>query len=165
MTNDAPSKKPSDYHLTFHTYGTWLPGDDRGWHHRGDSAPRAPEPALHAWCAQRMIAPPLWLSERQRDVVRAAICEHCARRGFALHALTVQRGHVHVTVTATTTPEALMSSLKGWATRALRADGLAREQPVWAEHGSTRRLLSRERKEHAIRYDGDDHHRVGRAKG
>jgi len=160
MTNPAPSAKPTDYLLTFHTYGTWLPGDDRGWHHRGDGAiPRPPAPGLRAWCERRMNAPPLWFSARQRRIVRDAFREPCARRGFPVHALSVQTAHVHLVVTATVAPEALMASLKGWATRALRSDGLAREQTIWAEHGSTRRLLSDERYDHAIGYTNDVRHR------
>ena len=159
MTAPIRPQPPTTYHLTFHTYGTWLPGDDRGWHRRGDGAtPRPPAPKLRAWCARRMTCEPLWLSEHQRQIVREAIHEHCAHRGFAVHSLAVQRAHVHVVVTATVAPEALMTSLKGWATRALRKDGLAAEQTVWAEHGSTRRLHTPERCARAIRYDHDDHH-------
>ena len=163
MTNAPRPTSPSRYHLTFHTYGTWLPGDDRGWHHRGDGeTPRPPSPGLHRWCAAQMDHPALQFTPRQRDVVRGAFLEHCAHRGFPVASIAVQAEHVHLVVTATVPPEALMTSLKGWATRALRRDGLPREQTVWATHGSTRRLVTHRRFDNAVHYDLDDHHREPR---
>ena len=159
MSSDRPPW-PDDYHLTLRTYGTWLPGDDRGWRRHGDSGPaRPPSPALRAWCERAMVAPPLYLTAQQRRVVEAAVRETCAHRGYTIHALAVQRSHVHVVVRATRAPEVVMADLKRWATRALRRDGLPRAQPVWAEHGSTRYLLSPQRRGRAERYAGDDHHR------
>jgi hypothetical protein len=29
--NEPPLPEPLAYFLTWHTYGTWLPGDERGW--------------------------------------------------------------------------------------------------------------------------------------
>ena len=29
--NEAPMPEPLAYFLTWATYGTWLPGDERGW--------------------------------------------------------------------------------------------------------------------------------------
>ncbi|MFO0606735.1 MAG: hypothetical protein U0324_26415 [Polyangiales bacterium] len=160
MPNEHPPG-PDDYHLTLRTYGTWLPGDDRGWRRHGDTGPaRAPSPALRAWCARQMVAPPLYLNARQRRVVEAAVRETCAHRGYALDAVTVRPAHVHVVLRAARTPEFVMGDLKRWATRALRKDGLPPEQPVWAEHGSTRHLLSPQRRGRAERYAHDDHHRT-----
>jgi hypothetical protein len=35
--NEGPLPDPLAYFLTWATYGTWLPGDERGWiqYHRG----------------------------------------------------------------------------------------------------------------------------------
>src|SRR2546430_11024925 len=41
MNND---EFPLAYHITWTTYGTWLPGDDRGWVKKGSSAVQPPDP-------------------------------------------------------------------------------------------------------------------------
>ena len=45
------------YFLTWTTYGTWLPGDARGWvnrHPQGDNVIAPPSPALE-WHARRLM--------------------------------------------------------------------------------------------------------------
>jgi REP element-mobilizing transposase RayT len=159
MTPGHPPPPDAD-HLTLRTYGTWLPGDDRGWRRHGDTGPaRPPSPALRAWCERQTVAPPLYQTAPQRRIVEAAVRETCAHRGYMIHALAVQRSHVHVVLRAARAHEFVMADLKRWATRALRRDGLPREQPVWADHGSTRYLLSPQRRGRAERYAHDDHHR------
>ena len=162
MSKRAPTRHPEDYLLTFHTYGTWLPGDARGWHRRGDGeTPRPPAPKLEAWCRRRMVAPALFFTRHQRAIVAASFCTTCAHRGYRVHTVTVQPAHVHVVVTAAAAADDLVAYLKRWATRALRDDGLPADQPVWADHGSTRYLYAPERRVGAARYV-DDHHRPRR---
>ena len=160
MTTRPLSKRPEDYFLTFHTYGTWLPGDARGWHRHGDGAAhRPPAPALERWCRNQMKANPLYFSVPQRQIVRDAVLETCDHRGYPVHALTVQRTHVHVVLTATAAPDRVVADLKRWATRALRENGLPPDQPVWADHGSTRYVYYPDGREGSSRYVFDDHHR------
>lgn len=48
-------------------YGTWVPGDDRGWSkwHKGESVP---QPLLADWCREQMTEAPVYLDEKQRSV-------------------------------------------------------------------------------------------------
>jgi REP element-mobilizing transposase RayT len=143
---------PLAYHLTFRTYGTWLPGDPRGYNDRG--SPRAsPNPALHAFCEGAMPAPSLLLNARARAVIDSAIRAHCAHAGWTLHAVHVRTNHVHVVVRGTAPPERIMGQLKSWATRRLREAGLVggTTRP-WAQHGSTRYLWTEGELEDACTY-------------
>ncbi len=149
--------------LTFGTYGAWLPGDPRGWHRRGLSTSLPPSRVLHARCVARLAHPAVAFDAAQIDVVHRAIVATCAHRGWPVHALVVERTHVHLVVSAPRAPEAIVQYLKAWATRALRERGDLPDQPIWAEHGSTRYLNSARSVEGAVRYVCDPHHTVSGA--
>src|SRR5690349_5009128 len=101
MTTTQPFSPPLAYFLTFHPYGTWLPGDKRGWCRRGGNGERLPPaPRLEARCRERLRYPVVTLSPAWRDIVRAAITETCTHREWPLHVLVVERAHVHLVVTA-----------------------------------------------------------------
>ena len=152
---------PMAYHLTFLPYGCRLPGDPRGWQHRGgDGTPRAPSPRIHRWNYERLQHPPVRLTASQIDIAHRSIVGSCAHRGWALHGLTVQHDHTHVVLSAALPPERVLQYLKSWATRDLRAQGHYREaRPLWAEHGSTRYLHTWHAVECTVRYVNDRHHR------
>lgn len=161
MTPQGPlSSLPLHYLLTFRTYGTWLPGDARGWHRRGDHGEhRPPSFPLADWAARRMKFRPVWFSERERCIVYDAIVATCAWRAYELHAHTVQRNHVHAVVSTRVAPSFVLGDLKRYATRALRTHGLRVGRLVWATHGSTRFLPDDRAVHRAVRYVLDDHHR------
>ena len=160
MTNAPLSQPPLAYFLTFHPYGTWLPGDRRGWHRRGgEGHRRPPAPRLEAHWARHLRYPVVTLSPAWREVVRAAIVEACAHRGWPLHVLVVERAHVHLVVAAPVRPEKIVQDLKAWATRHLRARGHLIDHPhPWAEHGSMEWLFEPKNVQGALRYVLDDHH-------
>lgn len=88
-----------------------------------------------------MKHPPLVLDNAQRAVAHRALVELCAERGWDLHVLNVRTNHVHLVVTAAEQVETVMGTMKGRATRELRAAGLVTpERPCWSRHGSTRRV-------------------------
>src|SRR5688500_14303497 len=88
------------YHLTWTTYGTWLPGDQRGWVERGVPVIRDADPDREQAARERMAEAPVILTEAQRQIVEQTIRDHCRIRGWTLHALNVRTNHVHVVVTA-----------------------------------------------------------------
>jgi REP element-mobilizing transposase RayT len=150
-----PPRFPLGYHLTFRSYGTWLPGDDRGWTHHGDhgESKRPPSPPLAGWCARRLRASVLTFGPRCVALVESAIQETCRRRGWTLHTLAVVSDHLHVVVTADAAPESLVRLFKQWSTRYLRdAEVLAPDRPVWAAHGSTRWLYTERRFQNSLAY-------------
>lgn len=133
------------YLITFHTYGSWLPGDERGTVRRHQN--RYGEPmrgrcdALHARSRELLQSAPVVLDTAERLVVLRAFSEVCQHRGWSMHAAHVRTNHVHVVVTAGAPPERIMGDLKAWATRRLAEAGhRARGARVWVRGGSQRVL-------------------------
>ena len=75
---------PIGFFLTWNTYGTWLPGDQRGWveYHHGW---KFPDPVLEFECRARMTEDACILSMDQRNAVAAQIEETCRIRGWQMH--------------------------------------------------------------------------------
>ena len=141
----ASTDAPLAFFITFRCFGTWLPGDGRGWTDRHDrtseSAIRSEHPGLHIEAQSAMLQEPFFLGSPHRETVRQAILDVCVHRRWALQALNVRTNHVHLVVCAESTPERVMSTFKAWCTRRLREAGLIREnQKPWPRHGSTRYL-------------------------
>lgn len=83
--------------ITWTTYGTWLPGDARGW--RAKRLGNQPaDPKLEAEAREKMKFDPVTLSAADRATVEAACREHCDHRGWRLHAVNARTNHVHVVV-------------------------------------------------------------------
>ena len=138
------------YFLTFTCYGMWLHGDDRGSvdrEHRSFETQRlVAAPARRLYVERfRMDSPPVNLDAGKRICVDGAMRYACERRNWDLHALNVRTNHVHAVITGGALPEAMLTSLKAWATRRLAEGGLIeRGAKVWTRHGSTRYLWNPE---------------------
>ena len=69
--------------ITWTTYGTWLPGDGRGWRKKRESH-QPPQPLLEAWCRDR-------LSERTQALLEIAVAfgrsRHSPRHGIGISVL------------------------------------------------------------------------------
>ncbi|MBY0262321.1 MAG: transposase [Phycisphaerales bacterium] len=138
---------PPPYLLTWMCYGTWLHGDDRTSVEDSPAGPptRIVQPHEGREDAARgaMVGDPFVMNAEARRVVDGTIREHCAFRGWNLHALNVRTNHVHVVVDCRSPvpPERAMEQFKAWSTRRLREAGLVGSaRRVWTEHGSTRWL-------------------------
>ena len=136
---------PLAYFITFHTYGTWLPGDPRGSVDAHHSIPGTPCVGLSegrkAASARRLAHPPVELCPEERTLVLRTTQEVCRHRGWVLHAANVRVNHVHAVIRAEPSPERVMNDLKAWATRRVIEAGLhPRGTPLWVRHGSTRHL-------------------------
>ncbi|MFO0914759.1 MAG: hypothetical protein U0795_17505 [Pirellulales bacterium] len=93
--------EPIAFFLTWTTYGTWLPGDERGsWHRRQYQLPNE---LLRQMAAAEMKESEFQLSQADRDVVERTIARHCAIRAWKLHTVNARSNHVHVVVTARVT--------------------------------------------------------------
>ncbi|MBA4180319.1 MAG: hypothetical protein C0506_07000 [Anaerolinea sp.] len=115
---------PLAYFLAFRTYGTWLPGDDRGStdrHRHAPGEPFLPKDDFRRGFAERAMKHHSYvLTDEGRQLVESSIRQSCALRGWELMALNVRTNHVHVLVAAGGGPERVLVSLKAWATRDLR---------------------------------------------
>ena len=141
------------YLLTWTTYGTWLPGDSRGWVDRHHKAAGDPDPQREAAARRAMDEEAVTLDQRLREVARAAIEDSATRRGWFVHALEVRSNHVHVIVSAHQVPPGrIMGTLKGYASQALNAAGPSPRVRWWTRDGSKRKLPTDEALAHAVHY-------------
>ena len=90
---------PIGYFLTWVTYGTWLPGDARGWVEYRHGW-QFPDPPREIEAQARMTEDACRLSLEQRDAVERQIAETCRYRGWRLHAVHCRSNHVHLVVSA-----------------------------------------------------------------
>ena len=149
---------PIAYFLTWATYGTWLPGDSRGWveYRRGWQFPDA---VRELEAAGKMTEDACRLSVEQREAVEKQIAETCRHRGWHLHAVNCRSNHVHVVVSAgRVRPKKIRSDLKAWATRCLKEQFDATRENWWAERGSIRFVWDDSSLEAAVMYvaEGQD---------
>jgi REP element-mobilizing transposase RayT len=146
---EPPLPDPLAYFLTWPCYGTWLPGDERGWiqYRRGM---QLPDPILEREAAARMTEDACRLDLEQRRLVETTIADHCRVRGWALYAVNCRSNHVHVVVAANRHPDEIREQFKAWCTRRLKEMEQQRlrttvadlgacpkiRQNWWAERGS-----------------------------
>ena len=149
--------EPLAFFLTWTTYGTWLPGDERGWVAKPGQF-RAPNPMREESARKLMTEEPLTLDDDQRMIVEATIRRHCEIRRWYLHAVACRTNHVHVVVTARVDPEFIMDQFKAWCTRLLKRRDADRQpaqpsrQNWWTQRGSKRFINDTAGLEGAIKY-------------
>jgi REP element-mobilizing transposase RayT len=162
MTNEVgqvPMDDPLAYFLTWTTYGSWLPGDERGRVKKPGQF-RSPDVKLQDAARQRMTETALTLDTAQRRSVEDTITDHCGIRGWHLHAVSARTQHVHVVVSAPgRDPEDVMDQFKAWCTRklkkrerSLQSAGKKLRQNWWTQRGSKRWSNDADELEAASRY-------------
>ena len=140
VTDDGmpPMSDPIAFFITWSTYGTWLPGDARGWI-EFQHGWKLPEPPLALECAARMSETPCLLDASQRETVEKQVAETCGYRGWTLHAANCRSNHGHVVVTAAgTDSKKIRVDLKAWCTRRLKENDPGTREHWWADRGSIR---------------------------
>jgi hypothetical protein len=144
--HEAPMPDPIAYFITWNTYGTWLPGDDRGWVEYRQGW-RLPNPILELESAARMSEDACRLDPEQRREVEHQIEETCGIRGWTLHAVNCRSNHLHAVLTADMHPAQVRAQFKAWCTRKLKKlerlrhpnrDEASIRKNWWAERGSQR---------------------------
>ncbi|MBI2806806.1 MAG: transposase [Planctomycetes bacterium] len=143
--------EPIAYHITWTTYGTWLPGDARGWVKKTEAGIHAGRESLKASAERGIAQAAVTLSDAQRQTVEETIHRHCHIRGWEIHALNVRTNHVHVIVSAPEVPEKVMGEFKAWCSRKLN-EMAGVNQKWWTHHGSTKWINDGAYLENAIRY-------------
>lgn len=153
--------------LTWTTYGTWLPGDERGFvspvqdesgkrviHNIYETPYDADMPKLRAYAARIQRQETVWLTQEQADATAKQFHETAIHRNWRLHVFAIMANHVHVVVEASeqVPGEKLLGDFKSYSTRCLRAlAGNPRYIP-WTEKGSKRLLPNEQAVEDAITY-------------
>lgn len=137
---------PLAYFLTWTTYGTWLPGDARGWvnrHHKNSQAVSKPCLALELHARDLMADSPVVLDPFMRQIADAAMRQACVELGWTVHALEVRSNHVHAVITATdSSPGKVMGILKVRGSLALKALPPGAERNRWWTRDGSKRLLT-----------------------
>ena len=85
--------EPLAYFLTWTTYGTWLPGDARGW---VDDRLRQPAPTLRQSAEATLSQSSVLLTKVQRSIVERTVREVCEHNGWQLWAVNCRSNHVHM---------------------------------------------------------------------
>jgi REP element-mobilizing transposase RayT len=107
------------YHIVWTMYGTWLPGDWRGWVKKRIWGIWPPDAEIERQARERMAEPMVLLTDEQRAIVERTIADHCRIRGWTLHAVNARSNHVHVVVTADRDPVEVRDQFKAWCSRKL----------------------------------------------
>jgi len=139
------SGTPLAYFITVTTYGSWLPGDARGWNvrrpRRRQGEPLPGHDRLHAANRRVMRVDEVVLTRQMRETVERAVRATCEDAGWTLIALAIRSNHIHALVASGVSAGQTLSRIKGSATRALRCAGqIAPARKVWTRQGSTRYL-------------------------
>ena len=152
--------------LTWTTYGSWLPGDDRGFvsnfadaggkgHRRNEpgTVPASEHPGLAAAAKAAMAGPAVRLTAAQASAVLGQFHETAAHRGWSLLAAAVMGNHAHVVVGVGGNPEpgTLLRGFKAYASRRLNMP-LGTVTKWWTEGGSTVILPDNEATRAAVAY-------------
>ena len=142
--------------LTWTTYGSWLPGDRRGFvssvedgegpqfrHNIPQTPYDADSAGLQHSARQQMKQAMVLLTKEQAQIVGAQFHETAEYRGWQLVAVAVMANHIHliVGVPSDPDPESLLRDFKSYASRALNKtidDGTT--QRWWTRSGSKRKL-------------------------
>ncbi len=154
MTGDFPLA----YMITWTTYGTWLPGDERGWVGRGSREIQPPDPERQDVARGAMTESAVTLSQEQRHLADSVIVKHCQIRKWHLHARSVRTNHVHVVVSGPLQGEEIRAQLKAWCSRALSEhaglEGRSRNglRRWWTEKGDIEWIGDEEHLYNATRY-------------
>ena len=152
---------PVTYFITWTTYGTWLPGDARGWR-MANAGEQLPQPRLEAWCRDRLSEQPVILNRSQRDKVESVCHKHARIRGWELYAVSARSNHVHLAVSADDAPGKVRDQFKANATRVLRAlpDSISNEK-IWTRGGDVEIVDGEDNLETVVLYITEAQDRMG----
>jgi REP element-mobilizing transposase RayT len=152
--------------LTWTTYGTWLPGDRRGFvSNVADSQGNAVRHnipgtrcdkdirGLHSFAEQQLAHEPVMLERDQASALADQFRETAQYRGWNLLAAAVMRNHVHlvVRVEGDPAPDTLLRDFKSYGSRRLNRLFEPRER-WWTQSGSKRKLPDSTAAATAVRY-------------
>ena len=151
--------------FTWTTYGTWLPGDARGFvsgirdpdgkrhiHNLTGEPCLSNMPALQRYAKSRMKGDRVLLNSSQARTLLAQFQETAKHRSLVLHAVAIMANHIHLVCSATDEHNAstLLKYFKSYGSRCLNTHH--GERRWWTVSGSVRRLPDTRGLENAIEY-------------
>jgi hypothetical protein len=150
--NNIIMPDPIAFFITWPTYGTWLPGDERGWVEYQHGW-QLPNPDLERYCRACMTEKQCLLSIQEREIVLEQILETCAFRKWVHFASDCRSNHAHIVIgAANTSPKKIRVDIKAWCTRRLRERSRPKQENWWAERGSIRYVWTEDSLAKVIEY-------------
>lgn len=135
---------PIAFFLTITSYGTWLPGDSRGWVEYQHGW-HLPDEVRELEAMARMSEDACILTPCERAIVERQVAETCQHRGWTLHAVNCRSNHLHAVISApNTNPKKIRVDIKAWCTRRLKELSDSTRDNWWAERGSIRWIFTEE---------------------
>ncbi|WP_432797681.1 transposase [Poriferisphaera sp. WC338] len=152
---DMNSEAAKDwYHVIFGTYGSWLPGDPRGFRTRGHklhcegdykNRPAAGQfESLHEYSQSLMVREAVRLTLPQRKCVCSALAESLKHYGITVNEIAVAKQHMHLLAQFEMNDKqykpqimTLIGKCKRWAITKLKEQHLCDESSgkLWAKSG------------------------------
>jgi hypothetical protein len=156
--------------VTGNTYGTWLPGEWRGWRTRhgrhqpgADRATREDGERLHAWSRKQMKRRPVTLSVKARTLALGVFVAALRDRGIEVVACSIDDHHCHTLARFTDRrPRKWVGIAKMASALALSRAGLAKAGGVWAVRCHCRPMADRNQQVEIAKYI-KKHERTGAA--
>jgi len=154
------------YHIMCHTYGTWLPGDPRGFrtrHHRehceGDYK-NPPAPGVHDALWQRsqdlMKRDPVHLDWPQRQRAVDEIVRSFAKWKIELRIISVDNIHLHLLARVPDhNPRHWLGLAKKESSAYMKRDGLAPPGGLWAVRCECKPIRDSAHFDNTVRYIND----------
>ena len=148
--------------LTWTTYGTWLPGDPRGFvsnvrdgpgpevrHNRPGTPYDADDPRVRRRALANLVGTPVFLAAHHASLLAEQFRQTAAFRGWTILAGAIMTNHVHLVVRVPGDPDpaGLLHDFKSYGTRRLQQAGMRPTGARWWTHGGSRRKLP---DEHAV---------------
>jgi REP element-mobilizing transposase RayT len=150
------SDEPLGFFITWTVYGTFLPGDSRGWTRFGKGK-QLPRPFLADWAKEQLKHPIELLNEADRTSAKLAIEKTGEERGWKIWKANPRSNHVHVVVSAPGyAGNVVRDQLKARCTRELRLHSPRfRDRTVWTRGGDWQIIDTEEELEAIILYAGE----------
>lgn len=143
MAKEFNTGEPLAYFLTWTTYGTWLPGDERGWNRKGEHELLRHNRVRHESATAKLKETQFLLASDDCSLVESVILLHCDKREWKSHALSIRSNHIHAVVTAPDyKPETVVSQFKAWCSRHLQERHPQRKR-FWTQ-GASKRWINQE---------------------
>ena len=151
--------------LTSSFYGTWLPGDRRGFvgrvrDIRPEDAPTSSRiehdvpgtpydedmPGLEHASAELMKGPPINVANQHADILICQFRETADFRKWRIHAAAVMANHIHLVVETPddAEPTKVLGDFKAYGSRALTARFGKPQSGTWWTYSGSKRLLPNE---------------------
>lgn len=126
--------------ITTTSYGSWLPGDARGYVQRGEILPPAPELAAHA--SALLKSPPVRFSVAEQAELFDALLNAAAEFGYTLSDASVESWHLHWIVGHDDPIEVMVGRLKNRLRQRLARGRIWTEGYHWRELTDDAAILS-----------------------